>query len=140
MFCRNCAKEIDDKAIVCVNCGVPPIAEAKYCDNCGKPTQANQVMCTGCGVMVATNRGQKSKLVAGLLAIFLGGIGAHKFYLGYSKEALIYLGFSIIGGAISGGVLTTIMVIIALIEGVIYLTRTDSDFQREYVNEHKGWF
>ena len=74
---------------------------------------------------------QKSKkLVAGILAILIGWTGVHKFYLGYVKEGIIQLvlSFLCIGG------------IIALIEGIIYLTKSDDEFVATYVVGRKGWF
>ncbi len=79
---------------------------------------------------------QKSKMVAGLLGIFLGAFGVHKFYLGYTKEAVIMLVISLL----SLGTLAAIVELIGFIEGIIYLTKSDEDFQAIYVNGHKGWF
>jgi TM2 domain-containing membrane protein YozV len=74
--------------------------------------------------------GAEKKIVAGILAILLGGLGIHKFYLGYTKEGIIQLilGFLCIGG------------IIGLIEGIIYLTKSDEDFVATYITGKKGWF
>jgi TM2 domain-containing membrane protein YozV len=74
--------------------------------------------------------GAEKKIPAGILGILLGGLGIHKFYLGYTKEGIIQLilGFFCIG------------VIIGLIEGIIYLTKSDEDFVRIYVQGKKGWF
>lgn len=80
----------------------------------------------------------KSKIAAGLLAIFLGGLGIHKFYLGYSKEGIIMLVCSLVGALLIIG--PFIIGIIALIEGIIYLTKSDADFDRIYVKGSKGWF
>lgn len=74
--------------------------------------------------------GSEKKLVAGLLAILLGGLGVHKFYLGYTKEGVIQLLLSLV--CIGG--------IIGIIEGIIYLTKTDEEFVATYINGRKGWF
>ena len=79
---------------------------------------------------------QKSKMVAGLLGIFLGAFGVHKFYLGYTKEAIIMLAVSLV----SLGTLAAIIELIGFIEGIIYITKSDEDFQSIYVDGHKGWF
>ncbi len=79
---------------------------------------------------------QKSKMVAGLLGIFLGAFGVHKFYLGYTKEAIIMLAISLV----SLGTLAAIIELIGFIEGIIYITKSDEDFQSIYVDGHKGWF
>ena len=65
----------------------------------------------------------KSKVAAGLLALFLGGIGVHKFYLGHTGQGIIYLLFC----------WTCIPALIAFIEGIVYLTSTDEKFARVYV-------
>ena len=82
----------------------------------------------------------KEKMVAGLLGIFLGSLGIHKFYLGYTTEAIIMLAVTIAGGFISLGIATFAMGTIGLIEGIIYLTKSDEEFQQMYVYNHKGWF
>lgn len=88
----------------------------------------------------ATVVSPKSKVAAGLLGIFLGGLGIHKFYLGYTKEGIIMLLISLIAGCITCGVASAVVGIIGLIEGILYLTKSDEDFQRIYVEGHKGWF
>ena len=75
--------------------------------------------------------GAEKKLVAGLLGILLGGLGIHKFYLGYTTEGIIQI---VLGLACGIGA------IIGLIEGIIYLTKTDEDFVATYVTGRKGWF
>lgn len=78
----------------------------------------------------------KDKLTAGLLGIFLGSLGIHKFYLGYKKEAIIMLVVSLA----TCGFGASVMGIIGLVEGIMYLTKTDEDFQAIYVDGYKGWF
>lgn len=80
--------------------------------------------------------GDKNKLAAGLLAIFLGALGIHKFYLGYTKAGVIMLLVSVL----SLFILSWIVGIIALIEGIIYLTKDDYDFYMTYVANEKPWF
>lgn len=103
MFCRNCGKEIADNAAVCVNCGVPVGKASAFCSNCGAETHPDAAFCVKCGVSLKKSTafsmgssGDKTKLIAGLLAIFLGFFGIHKFYLGYQKEGIIRLVISII--------------------------------------------
>lgn len=139
MYCRNCAKQIDDKAVVCIHCGVPPQSGNIFCQNCGEQTEENQVVCTKCGVAVSASKGDKSKVAAGIFALLLGGFGAHKFYLGYTAEAIITL-IVMWGGMFLIGIPSIIMAIIVFIEGIIYLTKSDVEFQEIYVNSKKGWF
>lgn len=81
----------------------------------------------------------KDKLLAGLLAIFLGGFGIHKFYLGCNKAGIIMLLLSIFG-FILFMIPTFIIWIISLIEGLIYLMNSNDDFQLKYVDNRKCWF
>lgn len=88
--------------------------------------------------------GQKSKVVAGLLALFLGGLGAHKFYLGYTTEGIILLVANIVSillWLIVIGMFGTMAIsVIVFIEAIIYLTKSDEDFDRIYVQNKKAWF
>ena len=81
----------------------------------------------------------KNKMVAGLLGIFLGALGIHKFYLGYTKAAVIMLVVSI-AGSLLFGLGPVVMGIIGLVEGIIYLTKNDQDFFNTYVANQKQWF
>jgi TM2 domain-containing membrane protein YozV len=64
----------------------------------------------------------KNKVVAGILAILLGGLGIHKFYLGKLGQGILYLLFSWTG----------IPSIIGFIEGILYLVKSDEEFNRQY--------
>ena len=80
--------------------------------------------------------GEKNKVLAGVLAILLGELGIHKFYLGYTKEGLILLAVTVL----SFGLLSWVTWIIGLVEGIIYLTKTDGEFHQTYVAGRKPWF
>ena len=82
--------------------------------------------------------GRKDKTAAGLLAIFLGWLGIHKFYLGYTVPGIIMLLCGTIGWLLI--VPAIIVGIIGLIEGILYLTKQDDEFEQEYVVEQKSWF
>ncbi len=81
----------------------------------------------------------KSKVTAGVLGILLGAFGAHKFYLGYTKEAIIMLVVTLVAGIITAGIASGVMSIIGLIEGIMYLTKSDEEFQYTYVDNQKTW-
>ncbi|MDQ6990774.1 MAG: TM2 domain-containing protein [Mariprofundaceae bacterium] len=83
--------------------------------------------------------GKKSKVVAGLLGIFLNGLGIHKFYLGHSGVGLIML-LSVIFGGLLLWIPTIIVSIIGFVEGILYLVKSDEEFERVYVQEGKAWF
>jgi len=143
MYCTNCGKEVHPQALACPSCGVPPRLEKKFCAQCAAATQPGQAICLKCGAAVAgsmATTGNKDKIAAALLAIFLGAFGIHKFYLGYKKEGIIMLVIALAAGVITCGVATGIMSIIGLIEGIIYITKSDEDFARTYVHEKRGWF
>ena len=71
---------------------------------------------------LGTQYGQKSRIVAAILAFFLGGFGIHKFYLGRIGWGIVYLLFC----------WTFIPSIVAFIEFIIYLCTSDEDFARKY--------
>jgi TM2 domain-containing membrane protein YozV len=76
--------------------------------------------------------GADKKIVAGICAILLGGLGVHKFILGYTKEGIIQLIISVVTCGIGS--------IIGLIEGIIYLTKSDEEFVATYITGKRGWF
>lgn len=83
--------------------------------------------------------GDKNKMVAGILAILLGALGIHKFYLGYQKEGIIMAAVSVVGSILLG-LGPGIMAIIGLVEGIMYLTKSDEEFNSIYVVGRKPWF
>ena len=85
---------------------------------------------------MSTVPGAEKKIPAGVLAILLGGLGIHKLYLGYTKEGLIMLLVSVL----TLGLAAWVIGIIALIEGIIYLTKSDEEFAATYITGRKGWF
>lgn len=103
----------------------------KYCTECGNVINIKAEICPKCGVRqmpapsamsvsYVTPQG-KSKLAAGLLALFLGGIGLHKFYLGRPLQGVFYLLFC----------WTFIPALIGFIEGIVYLCESDEAFARQ---------
>ncbi len=77
-----------------------------------------------------------TKIAAGICGIVLGSLGIHKFILGYTGPGLIMLLVSIL----SCGILASVMGLIGLIEGIVYLTKSDAEFVRVYVNGRREWF
>lgn len=75
---------------------------------------------------------QSKRVIAGVLAIIFGELGIHKFVLGYTTEGLIQIGLTIITCGIAG--------IIGIIEGIIYLTKTDEEFIYQYQTNKRSWF
>ena len=91
------------------------------------------------GATVGGGSGKKSKVVAALFAWFLGIFGAHKFYLGYTTPAVIMLLCGTVGWLLFC-IPPIIVAIIAFIEFIIYLTKSDEEFDRIYVQGKKEWF
>lgn len=75
---------------------------------------------------------ENKKIVAGIFALLLGGIGIHKFYLGYTTEGIIQILLSLFTCGLAG--------IIPFIEGVFYLIKTDEEFYLTYQVNKRGWF
>lgn len=82
--------------------------------------------------MAETIPGAEKKIAAGICGILIGGLGVHRFILGDATGGIIriVLTFVTCGAA----------AIIGLIEGIIYLTKSDEDFVNEYITNKKGWF
>jgi TM2 domain-containing membrane protein YozV len=76
--------------------------------------------------------GENKKILAGVLGILFGGFGVHKFVLGYTKEGVIQLIATIVTCGFAS--------IIGLIEGIIYLTKSDAEFYNTYQVGKKPWF
>jgi TM2 domain-containing membrane protein YozV len=80
--------------------------------------------------------GAEKKVVAGVLAILLGAFGIHKFYLGYNTAGIIMLVVTVVTCGFAG----TVMAVIGIVEGIIYLTKTDAEFVSTYITNKKEWF
>lgn len=94
-------------------------AQNPYSQPYGNPYQNN--------IQVTVNDGSaawpvKNRVTAGVLALLLGGIGVHKFYLGEAGMGVLYLLFCWTG----------IPAIAALIEGITYLCETDQVFSAKH--------
>lgn len=83
---------------------------------------------------------QKDHVTAGLLAIFLGMFGVHKFYLGCNQVGFLMLAVSIIGGILTLGLAAAVVWVIAIIEGATYLTKSQTEFDYIYVLNQRDWF
>ena len=88
--------------------------------------------------------GADKKIIAGICGIVVGYFGVHKFVLGYNKEGGIMLGVSLAGILLScfvlPGLATLAMGVIGLIDGIMYLTKTDEEFVATYITGSKPWF
>jgi TM2 domain-containing membrane protein YozV len=90
--------------------------------------------------------GADKKIAAGLCGILLGSFGVHKFILGYQQEGFILLGITLVTWVITiitcgiGAFLIFIPSIIGIIEGIMYLTKSDEEFVQTYIIGKKPWF
>ena len=123
----------------CTKCGAINDDMAQYCTNCQAPL--NPVSSSGYQPMQSVHpdamidwkaQGGDKKIIAGILGILVGGFGVHKFVLGYTTEGLIQIAITFVTCGIGS--------LIGLIEGIIYLTKSDEDFVRTYIQNKKGWF
>lgn len=123
MFCKNCGQPyVTDEAVICVKCGTQKGMGNNYCPNCGQPMPMGGQVCMNCGVAVNNAtfgvKGNKSKIAAGLLGIFLGCFGVHNFYLGYTGKAIAQVLISVL----TCFILSPVSAIWGLIEGILILT------------------
>ena len=148
-YCRNCGKHLNPGETVCLGCGVPVGTGHDYCWNCGSKSDPEAVVCVKCGAGLVPKSGtqqqpqyqaqpganpyqasqSKSKIAAGILGIFLGWLGIHNFYLGFTSKAVGQLILGLLG-FLTFGITSAISGIWGLVEGIMILTgsiNTDSD-------------
>jgi TM2 domain-containing membrane protein YozV len=125
----------------CTKCGAVNDSTAQYCVSCQAPLSPvsggyqpmESVNQYGSGAMTDWKAmGADKKIVAGICAILLGWAGVHKFILGYTTEGVIQLVIGLLTCGLSN--------IIGIVEGIIYLTKSDEEFVRTYIQGRKGWF
>lgn len=158
MICKNCSTNYDDNAPYCPYCGAPndmahgsQQSQNEYYNpnaqqggqyyyngqpNTQQPNYQYQQQDMNYNPQQTNTEPTKEKIVAGLLAILIGTLGIHKFYLGYTKSGIIMLLVSLL----TFGVGAPVMAVISLIEGILYLTKSDAEFYQTYVQNKKEWF
>lgn len=98
------------------------MSDMVFCRGCGKQIHNSAKACPNCGATQNVAGQGKSRIAAALLALFLGGLGVHKFYLGKIGQGFLYLIFC----------WTFIPAAIAFVEFIIYLCSSDENFARKY--------
>ena len=144
-YCFSCGKLLHVSAAACPSCGADqapaaartelaatrpvaiglPSGQSKFCFGCGAQIHQAAHACPACGAVqrVGHHRtARKDRTVAIVLAFLLGGIGVHRFYLGNIWLGLLYLVFC----------WTLLPAVIATVEGVVFISTSDVEFQRKY--------
>jgi TM2 domain-containing membrane protein YozV len=120
----------------------------KYCHECGAVIRARAAICPKCGVPQPSTNTSSSyldtypgskRLEAGLFALLLGCLGIHKFVLGHQTAGTIMLVASIMG-PLCGFFSTAVMAGVGVIEGILYLSKTDEQFYNVYQLNKRPWF
>jgi TM2 domain-containing membrane protein YozV len=88
------------------------------------------------GNKIPTQKEESKRIISGILGILLGALGVHKFVLGYTTQGIVMLVITVFtfgfGASLTG--------LIGLIEGIIYLTKSDAEFIETYQKNEKHWF
>jgi TM2 domain-containing membrane protein YozV len=90
--------------------------------------------------------GADKKMAAGICGILLGSFGIHKFILGYQQEGIILIAVTLVAwilAIVTCGIATPLIFvpsIIGIVEGIMYLTKSDEEFIQTYVIGKKPWF
>jgi TM2 domain-containing membrane protein YozV len=79
---------------------------------------------------------ESKRVMCGVLALLLGWLGVHKFVLGMTTPGVIMMLVSLL----TCGTVGTVMWVVGIIEGIIYLTKTDEEFHEIYEVGQKAWF
>lgn len=123
MYCKNCGKLLSDDDKYCSGCGFRNEDKPINCSTCGAIVKDSDSICSNCGILLKSNNSydgskinsnsgynqsynnvgeykneqpQKSKVVAGILGILVGGLGIHRFYLGYVGIGILQIILTII--------------------------------------------
>jgi TM2 domain-containing membrane protein YozV len=143
------------KIVKCSKCNAENTGLENFCRNCGTtlddPFQNHQnpqqqQMQQPFNQNTGSVPGADKKLAAGICGILLGGFGVHKFIMGYQNEGIILLAVYLVGivlTMITCGIAFPILLVpsvVGIIEGIIYLTKSDEEFVQTYVNNKKPWF
>lgn len=97
-----------------------------YRSNCGEIISEDAEICPNCGGRQADppSSSEKDRVTAGVFALLLGGVGIHHFSLGNTVRGVVYLLFF----------WTFIPAMVGFIEGILYLIKSDAEFQAMYLD------
>lgn len=129
--------------VTCPNCHTQNTSLSASCFKCGAMLPISPMPmqpAPSYGVQQQKPEGADKRIAAGVCGIVLGGLGIHKFIMGYTTEGVIMLVIYILGAIFLCGIPSLVVHIIGLIEGIMYLTKSDEEFVNTYVYNRKGWF
>jgi TM2 domain-containing membrane protein YozV len=138
---------------------IQPTSTHKVCPSCSQSANLNAAFCAACGHQYSTQfvqptpsgaptqafygakpahlqEANSKKLAAGICGILLNCFGVHKFILGYTSAGLIML----LGSILTCGIAAPVFSIIGLVEGIMYLTKSDDEFYVRYIAGRQEWF
>tara|TARA_B100000287_G_scaffold429034_1_gene481546 strand:+ start:1396 stop:1920 length:525 start_codon:yes stop_codon:yes gene_type:complete len=136
IFCSKCNAEVRLGSKYCAKCGTV-IGQNKSSNEMASKDRLNSSKSSKVNDSLEVSALKSKRLSAGLCGILLGGFGVHKFILGYNQQGYIYLG-AFIGTFCFGGFL--LVSILALVEGIIYLSMPIEQFKKTYIENKKEWF
>ena len=149
LYCPKCATPVAHGIPACPSCGVPFVQQAAEPAYQQQPVYQQQQQVYPQQPAAHLSEANNKKIAAGLCAILLGGLGIHKFILGYNAPGWVYVGV-LIGGilmtCLTLGIIPIValtapaMGIISLIEGIMYITKTDEEFYHTYIANRREWF
>lgn len=130
--------------VTCPNCKTQNLTPGGRCTNCGTGLPIGSMPMQP--VYQQKLPGAEKKIAAGICGILIGSLGIHKFILGYQQEGLIYL--AMFAGAFIlafltcgiGSFLILVPSVLGIVEGIIYLTKSDEEFVQTYIVNKKPWF
>lgn len=126
--------------VSCPTCKTQNLDSGGRCSNCGTILPINPMPMQPYGGYGGKPAGSDKKIVAGICGIVLGGLGVHKFIVGYTTEGIIMLVTWIVGMFLLCGIPSLVVSVIGIVEGIIYLTKSDEEFSQTYVLGKKSWF
>ena len=155
-FCANCGAKVteekEENNTYSEKSNNENQEKTKYCSGCGSVIGADKIICPRCGKytnaqqkssysssnhVYGSNSNDRNNVAAGLLAIFLGTFGIHKFYLGEIGMGIFYILITCFG-FIFFCIPNIILQVVVIIEGILYLVTDNETFNKKFNRNYKG--
>jgi hypothetical protein len=119
MYCKNCGTRFGGNEKTCETCGFTRGSGLSYCPACGKKAEKGDETCRYCGATIFDpyTKDGRSRSLAGWLAVFLGCLGIHNYYLGYFKKGLMQMILSLLASILSLGYALPVVWLWGFIDG-----------------------